>query len=57
MWYPLYATIISLDKNVRKEGLIALYDLLPHLVVLAGALIALYIAWLSNRIGTSEQNN
>jgi hypothetical protein len=55
LYYPLYVTVINLDKNVRKEGLAALYDLLPHLVVLVGALIALYIAWLSNRPSNSTE--
>jgi hypothetical protein len=58
LYHPLYITLINLDINVRKEGLVALYELLPHLVVLVGALIAFYIAWLSNRIsGTNEQSN
>jgi hypothetical protein len=58
LYHPLYMTLINLDKNVRKEGLVALYELLPHLVVLVGALIAFYSAWLSNRLsGTNEQSN
>ena len=56
MYYPLYVTIINLDKNVRKDGLVALYDLLPHLTVLIGALIALYIAWLSNHYSTEQSS-
>jgi hypothetical protein len=55
LYYPLYLIIINLDKNVRKEGLVALYELLPHLVVLVGALIALYVAWLSNRSGETAE--
>ncbi|HBE77103.1 MAG TPA: hypothetical protein DDW65_04880 [Firmicutes bacterium] len=60
LYHPLYVTVVNLDKNVRKDGLVALYDLLPHLVVFVGALIALYVAWLSNRMaggsgsGTAE---
>jgi hypothetical protein len=56
MYHPLFMTIVNLDKNVRKDGLVALYDLLPHLVVFVGALIALYVAWLSNRFGETESN-
>ena len=55
LYDPLYVTIINLDNNVRKDGLVALYELLPHLVVLAGALIALYVAWLSNRISKATE--
>jgi hypothetical protein len=54
LYYPLYITIVNLDSNVRKAGLVALYELLPHLLVVVGSLIALYVAWLSNRMGSSQ---
>ncbi len=54
-YYPLYVAIISLDKTVRREGLVALYTLLPHLIIMVGSLIALYVAWLSNKFGQSEE--
>jgi hypothetical protein len=49
MFTTLYSTIINLDKYFRKEGISAVQYLLPHLIVLVGALLALYIAWLSNK--------
>lgn len=49
----LYRAIVNLDRFFRREGLAAVHYLLPHLVVLAGALIALYIAWLSNKMAKS----
>ncbi len=53
MFHTLYTTILHLDGYFKKEGLAAVQYLLPHLVVIIGALIALYIAWLSNRINNS----
>jgi MFS family permease len=57
MYYPLYVTVINLDQNVRREGLVALYELVPHLTVLVGALIALYVTWLSNRLNPTDQSS
>ncbi|MGE5582974.1 MAG: hypothetical protein ACM3X9_10630 [Bacillota bacterium] len=54
LYYPLYTAIINLDHSFRTEGLAATYKLLPHLVVLVGALIALYFAWLSNKLSKTE---
>ncbi len=55
LYHPLLYTILNLDKDVRKSGLVALYELLPHLVVLVGSLIGMYVAWLSNKMsGTTE---
>jgi hypothetical protein len=53
MFHTLYTTILNLDSYFKKEGLAAVQYLLPHVVVIAGALIALYIAWLSNRMSKS----
>ena len=53
LYHPLLYTILNLDRDVRKVGLVALYELLPHLVVLAGALIGMYVAWLSNRLSNT----
>lgn len=50
MFNSLYGTILNLDKYFHKEGISAVQYLLPHLVVLAGALIALYISWASNKL-------
>lgn len=50
MFYTLYNTIEKLDKYFRADGVAAVQYLLPHLVVITGALIALYIAWLSNKM-------
>ncbi|HBF37941.1 MAG TPA: hypothetical protein DDW50_11530 [Firmicutes bacterium] len=55
LYHPLINTIMSLDKDVRKDGLLALYELLPHLVVLVGALIGMYVAWLSNKLATTAE--
>lgn len=49
MFSTLYHTILNLDKYFRDNGLAAVQFLLPHASVLAGTLIALLIAWLSNR--------
>ncbi len=54
MFPKLYSTIIHLDKYFRQEGTSAALYLLPHVVIIVGALIALYIAWLSNRIGAAS---
>ena len=56
MLNTLYHTILNLDKYFRQEGTAAIVCLLPHLVVIAGALIAFYIAWLSNKIGQSSES-
>jgi hypothetical protein len=53
MFHTLYTTVINLDKYLRQQGILAVQYLLPHLVVIIGALIALYIAWLSNKMGSS----
>lgn len=55
LYYPLYTAIINLDKNFRQEGTAAIYNLLPHVIVLVGALIALYFAWLSNKFGGQSE--
>ncbi|HEX3046708.1 MAG TPA: hypothetical protein VHY08_18280 [Bacillota bacterium] len=49
LFNTLYSTIINLDKYFRSEGISAVQYLLPHVIVLIGALLALYIAWLSNK--------
>lgn len=54
MLNTLYHTVLNLDKYFRQEGTAAITCLLPHLVVIIGALIAFYVAWLSNKIGQSS---
>jgi hypothetical protein len=55
LYHPLLYVIMNLDKDVRKVGLIALYELLPHLVVMVGGLIGLYVGWLSNKLANTAE--
>lgn len=55
LYHPLLFTILNLDNDVRKIGLVALYELLPHLVVLVGGLIGMYVAWLSNKLANNAE--
>lgn len=50
MYTTLFDTIIHLDNYFKKEGLRAFRYLIPHLVVVVGSLLALYIAHLSNKL-------
>jgi hypothetical protein len=49
MFTTLYNTIIHLDSYFKKEGISAVHYLLPHVIILVAAVLALYIAWLSNK--------
>ncbi|MCL6588727.1 MAG: hypothetical protein K6U80_02125 [Firmicutes bacterium] len=49
MFTTLYNTIANLDNYFKKEGISAVHYLLPHVIILVGALLAFYIAWLSNK--------
>ena len=53
MYYTLYSSIVNLDKYFHSEGLVAIQHLLPHLVVILAALLAMFIAWFSNRASQS----
>lgn len=45
----LYSAVIRLDANLRHSGLEAFWTLLPHILVIVIAILAVYLAWLSNR--------
>lgn len=53
MFYTLSDPIIKLDKYFRSYGIAAMQYLFPHLVVVIGALIALYVAYLSNKMSNN----
>jgi hypothetical protein len=49
MFPSLFRAIVNLDGSFRREGVIAGYTLVPHLVVLLGAAIGYLTAALSNK--------